>query len=280
MSRMGRHVEFRSLPARLPGMAARVMLLLAVTPALLPAQMTFRAASLTCSPPDTIATVDLDDLKGDAARLAWSPDGTQLYLQTLEGGFGQPNVMRRHYMFAVGDGKREQLQAEPEWAAEYWTMKSGRSSPDAPERNPLRIDLRSEQRKERTTSLPMGGDLARGGISPAITENDELSILGTQVVGVHTMRLHAETIGEFVNTVIVPGLTYGWAPEGTKLIAYAAQKSGRVIVMDETGGKTEVPGSKDAILPAWSQDLGRIAWLQKQGRRTYALNVTVVKLVD
>ena len=82
----------------------------------------------------------------------------------------------------------------------------------------------------------------------------------------------------FVNTVIVPGLTYGWAPEGTKLIAYAAQKTGRVVVMDASGSKKEVPGSKEAILPAWSQDLGRLAWLQKQGRRVWELRVSRVSV--
>ena len=41
-------------------------------------------------------------------------------------------------------------------------------------------------------------------------------------VPVHTMRLAGETIGEFVNTVIVPGLTFGWGPKGSKVIAYSA----------------------------------------------------------
>lgn len=237
--------------------------------------MTFRAAGFAFSQPETVATIDLDKLKGEPSRLAWSPDGSQLYLQTLEGGFGQPNVTLRHYVFVDG-GAREDLQAEPDWASEYWTIKSGKTSPD--KTTPLTIDLKSEKRKEQTTSLPMGGDLARGGASPGMTENDQLSMIGGQLVGVHTMRLHGETIGEFVNTVIVPGLTYGWAPEGTRLIAYAAQKTGRVVVMDATGGKKEVPGSKDAILPAWSQDLGRIAWLQKQGRRVWELRVSRVSV--
>jgi hypothetical protein len=250
--------------------------LVTLTPALLCAQMTFRAASFSFSPPETIATIDLDELKGEASRLAWAPDGTQLYLQTLDGGFGQPDATLRHYVFAVNGGAREELQAEPSWASGYWTVKSGKTSPDKVA--PLAIDLRSDKRKQQTTSLPMGGDLARGGISPGITENDQLSMIATQLVGVHTMLLHGEVIGEFVNTVIVPGLTYGWAPEGTKLIAYSAQKSGRVVVMDEAGGKKEVAGSKDAILPAWSQDLGRIAWLQKQGRRVWELRVSRVSV--
>jgi hypothetical protein len=258
---------------------ACVLVILVVLPyTSLLAQVRFRAEDFTFSPSETVATIDLAKLRGEPSRLAWSPDGTQLYLQTLEGGFGQPNVTLRHYVFVLDGGAREDLQAEPEWAAEYWTTKSGKTSPD--KTAPLTIELKSEKRKEQTTSLPMGGDLARGGINPGMTENDQLNMIATQLVGVHTMRLHGETIGEFVNSVIVPGLTYGWAPEGTRLIAYAAQKSGRVVVMDAAGDNKEVPGSKDAILPAWSQDLGRIAWLQKQGRGTWLLQVTRVQLIN
>jgi hypothetical protein len=240
-------------------------------------QHSFRAEAFEFSEPETLAQIDATALKGEPSRLAWSPDGSELYLQTLDGGFGRPDAFLQHHLFTLA-GAHQDLEAEPTWASEYWTMKSGRTSPDRPERDPLRIELKSEKRKERTTSLPGGGDLARGGTSPAITEADEANIATQQVTGVHSMLLHGETIGEFVNSVIVPGLTYGWAPEGTKLIAYVAPRSGRVVVMDATGAKKEVPGSKDAVLPAWSQDLGRIAWLQKDGRRTYLLRVARVSV--
>jgi Tol biopolymer transport system component len=87
------------------------------------------------------------------------------------------------------------------------------------------------------------------------------------------MRLAGETVGEFVNSVIVPGLTFGWGPKGSTVIAYAAQKSGRVVVMDAKGSKQEVAGSKDAILPAWSPDGSRLAWLQKDGKKKYELRI-------
>lgn len=244
----------------------------------LAAQMTFRAESLAFSGPQTVASIDVDELHGEPSRLAWSPDGTQFYVQTLEGGFGRPNAILRHYVFTADRGKRRDLQAEPDWAAEYWKTKSGRTSPDR--EAPLRIELKSESRRERTTSLPMGGDLARGGINPGMSENDQLSVVGAQLVGVHSMLLHGQTIGQFENTVIVPGLTYGWAPEGTRLIAYAAQKTGHLTVMDATGGRKEVPGSGHALLPAWSQDLGHIAWLQREGRSRYSLRVSRVRLVN
>lgn len=248
--------------------------LLALGPAL-PTGQAFRADNLRFTEPATIVEIDLGKLKGQPSRLAWSADGSQLYLQTLEGAFGRPDAKLRHYVFATADGAKKDLQAEPEWAAEYWVAKSGQAAPHGP----LKIELKSEQRRERTTSVPMGGDLARGGssISTGTAANDGVAAAYTsQTVPVHSMLLKGEVVGEFINSVIVPGLTFGWSPKETGAIAFAAQKSGRIVVMDEQGNKQEVPGSKDAILPAWSADGGRLAWLQKDGRRTFLLQVVRV----
>jgi hypothetical protein len=234
-----------------------------------------RVNSLRFAPPAPLVSFDMDDLKGEPARLAWSPDGTQLYLQTLEGGFGRDDGPRHHYVMAAATGERQELQSEPEWAAEYWAAKSGQSSPDEP---PLTIELQTERVKERTTSLPRGGALARGGTTPSITENDELTIVGAQTVSVITLLLRGEIVGQFTNAVLVPGLTYGWGPMGAKVIAYAAPKDGRIVVMDDLGQKQEIGGSKDAILPAWSPDGDRVAWLQKDGRRKYLLQVSRVSV--
>jgi hypothetical protein len=217
----------------------------------------------------------MEELKGEPARLAWSPDGTELYLQTLEGGFGREDATRRHYLLSAATGQRQAVEVEPDWASQYWTAKSGQSSPDEP---PLRIELQTERIKERTTSLPRGGELARGGSSPNITENDELTIIGAQSVSVITLLLGREVVGQFTNSVLVPGLTYGWGPLGAKVIAFAAPKNGRVSVMDDLGQKQEIDGSKDAILPAWSPDGDRIVWLQKAGRGKYILQVSRVSV--
>ena len=249
-------------------------LLLALCPTLVASQA-FRADSLRFTEPATVVEIDLETLKGQPSRLAWSADGSQLYLQTLEGAFGKPDAKLRHYLFATTNGAKQDLQGEPEWAAEYWVAKSGQAAPAGP----LKIELKSEQRRERTTSVPMGGDLARGGttVATGTAANDGVAAAYTsQTVPVHSMLLKGEVVGEFVNSVIVPGLSFGWSPKGTSAIAFAAQNSGRIVVMDEQGHKQEVPGSKDAILPAWSQDGGRLAWLQKDGRRTFLLQVVRV----
>jgi hypothetical protein len=234
------------------------------------------AAAVVMSQGSPIADLDMGKLKGEPSRLAWSPDGAELYVQTLEGGFGRPDAKLRHYIFNAATGAREDRQVEPEWASAYWTAKSGQASPDQPA---LRIELKSEQRREQTTSVPRGGDLARGGtsIGTGTSADDGLTAAyNSQSVTVHSMLLKGETVGEFVNSVIVPGLTFGWGPAGSRLIAYAAQKTGRVVVMDDRGGKQEIPGSKDAILPAWSADGRRLAWLQKNGRGKFVLQVARV----
>jgi hypothetical protein len=234
-----------------------------------------RVDSLRFSKPVPLVTLDMEELEGEPSRLAWSPDGSQLYLQTLDGGFGRPNVTLRHYVFSAKTGAKEDLQVEPEWASRYWTAKSGQTSPDEP---PLKIELKTEQHKEHTTSLPRGGELARGGTTPNINENDELTIIGAQTVTVITLLLNDEVVGEFTNTVLVPGLTYGWGPMGAKVIAFATPKTGRVVVMDDLQQKQEVAGSKNAILPAWSPDGDRLAWLQKDGRRKFLLQVAHVSV--
>jgi hypothetical protein len=71
-------------------------------------------------------------------------------------------------------------------------------------------------------------------------------------------------------------LTFGWGPKGSQVIAYAAQKSGKVVVMNAGGKKRELDGTKDALLPAWSPDGSRLVWLQKAGRRKFVLKVTQV----
>ena len=59
------------------------------------------------------------------------------------------------------------------------------------------------------------------------------------------------------------------------MIVYA-NKSGRVVVMDDKGVKKEVGGTEAAMLPAWSPDATRLAWLQKDGRRKFDLQVARV----
>jgi hypothetical protein len=43
------------------------------------------------------------------------------------------------------------------------------------------------------------------------------------------------------------------------------------MLLDRNKHKQTVSGVKDALLPAWSTDGTRLAWVQKSGRRKYTL---------
>lgn len=256
-------------------MKAALAALFIALPAVAFPQSPVRVDALRFSTAQTVAELDMGKLKGEPLRLAWSVDGTQFYVQTVENR-ARPTEKKRHYAFSV-DGKKQDLDAEPQWAAEYWTAKSGQ----APIDNPLlKIQVKTESRQARTTSSPMGGDLARGGAVPGdvgTSAGDASSAAyTTQAATVHLMMLRDETIGEFVNSVIVPGLTFGWGPKGSKVIAFAEPKDGELVVMDYDGKKREVNNTKNALLPAWSPDGARIAWLERDGRRKFVLKVANV----
>jgi hypothetical protein len=243
----------------------------------LDAQSPVRTDAVKLSPATAIGEIDTDKLKGQPARLSWSSDGSQLYLQMLEGEFGLPPKKLHHYVLSAKDGKRQSVDVEPEWASSYWTTKSGQTSPDGP---PLKIELKDDIKTEKTTSTPMGGDLARGGVggSTGASSGDVLNAAyNQQQVRIITTLLHGTAVGSFEGKVLVPGLTFGWGPAGSRAITYAEPKGGRVMVMDDRGQKVEVPASKDAILPAWSQDGRQIAWLQKDGKKKYVLQVARVE---
>jgi hypothetical protein len=195
-------------------MKAALAALFVALPILAFSQSALRVDALRFSSPTTIAELDMGKLKGEPFRLAWSDDGTQFYVQTIENR-GRSNEKKRHYLF-LADGKKQDLDAEPQWAADYWTAKSGQAPVDNPM---LKIQVKTETRQARTTSSPMGGDLARGGAVPGdvgTSVGDASSAAyTTQEATVHSMMLKDASIGEFVNSVIVPGLTFGWGPKGS-----------------------------------------------------------------
>ena len=61
-------------------------------------------------------------------------------------------------------------------------------------------------------------------------------------------------------------------------IAYTDREFGRLMLLDQHKHKQTVSGVKDALLPAWSIDGTRLAWVQKGGRRTYNLVWATVSL--
>jgi len=68
-------------------------------------------------------------------------------------------------------------------------------------------------------------------------------------------------------------VNFGWAPAPLGLLAFAKREGGPLIVLDASGGRQELAGTKAAVLPAWSDDGKRIAWLERKDRKKYQLMI-------
>lgn len=218
--------------------------------------------------PSTIAELDLGKLKGDLRRVAWSADGMQLYILTVDGN--PPSGKQHHFVVAVTGGPVSSVDAEPEWADSYWRFKSDRL---APGHESLMIDVAQgiENIKIGTGSagaLDRSSSPAGAGNINSDANPDRALEKSTQ--NVVRLTLLGETISEFVNERPIPGLTFGWAPRGAGAIAYT-NREGRLLLLDLNRHKRTVQGVKDALLPAWSPDGTRLAYVQKTGRKKYNL---------
>ena len=107
-----------------------------------------------------VTEVDAGKLKGDLVRLAWSPDGRQFYLQTIERDSHGNVKQARHYVVSTASRDVKSAEGEPDWASQYWTWKSAQASPAVAT---FKIDVSSRQETVRSTAAPTGGALAKGG---------------------------------------------------------------------------------------------------------------------
>lgn len=232
---------------------------------------------MTTSPPTVVTTIDSAKVKGEPWRLAWEPGAQVLYLQTAEGP--TPPFSVHHYTIAVSGGAVTPVDAEPAWASEYWTFKQDRSAPGLPA---LVIDI--EQTEE-----PITGGTAAAGVLDRESTADRVADRGVsssdlnkggpgkQTAHVTRLRLLGEEVAVWVNAYANPGAKFGWGPSGSGAIVHVDQ-NGRLILFDEHKHRQAVAGVKNALLPAWSTDGARLAFLQKTGRNTYAvewMNVTL-----
>jgi len=240
---------------------------------------TVDASKLTLSAPAAIVEIDTKKLEGELLRLSWSPDGKQMYLQTVERDKSGAIKAAHHYLLALDGKSPSKTEQEPDWSAAYWGWKSAQAAPGLAA---AKIDLTEETKRVTSTSAPVGGDLAKGGSEGgtgtpgASIGNAADAAMQSQNAHYYILKFKGEVIGQFENTVAVPGLTFGWGPQNSGLIAFANNRDGRVVIMDDQGRKQEVQGSKAALLPAWTQDGKRLAYFEKTGKNKAALRIVEV----
>jgi len=218
-------------------------------------------SKLNIGQPTPVAELDLGKLKGDLREICWSEDGRQIYVQTAE---GDPRAAKpHHYLIALPTGEPAGVDKPPAWAEDYWDFKASKTAPGV---SALVIQFGSA---DGIGGLPRDG---RPGTGVDVAQLDAANDTST---GTRAFRLLGEKIGEVVNDVPIPGLSYGWGPENSGAIAFV-DHDGKVILMDRQKHKTAIAATKDATLPAWSADGARLAWAQKTGRKKYMLMVVPV----
>jgi hypothetical protein len=225
-------------------------------------------SALTIGAPATVAELDLGKLKGDLRQIGWSPDGAKLYIQTAEGNPQSPKL--HHYWVALEGGAVMGVDAQPDWAQTYWAFKSDRSAPGI---GSLMIDLEQKMETLKVGTGSAGAlDREAGGLGGNVGNIDTMAKGNDQNQKQNVMRLTllGETVSEFVNERPIPGLMFGWGPEKSGAIVYT-DRDGRLMLLDQQKHKRTISSAKDALLPAWTTDGGRLAWVQKSGRRKYTL---------
>jgi hypothetical protein len=223
------------------------------------------ASALRVGAPATVVELDLGKLKGELRQIGWSPDGTELYVQTADGN--PPSQKLRHYVVPVAGGAVKSVDAQPDWAKTYWEFKSDRFAPGL---RSLIIDVEQKQEKVKVgTGTGRPGEMA-GGAPGTIPVDIEKTAEG-QHETVTRLTIFGEAISEFVNQVPIPGLMFSWGPLASGAIAYTDREFGHLVLLDQHKHKQTVSGVKDALLPAWSMDGARLAWVQKAGRKKYTL---------
>lgn len=232
--------------------------------------------ALTVGPPAAVVELDLGKLRGELRQIAWSPDGGTLYIQTAEGSSASPKL--RHYTVPVTGGSVVSTERPPDWAPVFWAYKSDRAAPGI---GSLLIDF---EQKYETLKVGTGqsGALDReagaaGGNGGNLGNIDSISKANDQNQKqlVARLTLYGEAISEFVNETPVPGLMFSWGPEKSATIAFT-DRDGRLFLLDQKKHKRAIAGAKDALLPAWSMEGSRLAWVQKSGRRKFTLMYATV----
>jgi hypothetical protein len=216
------------------------------------------------------AEIDTGKLKGDARRLCWSPDGTILYLQTGEGN--PPLETLHHYTIALGGGTVTTLGQEPDWAAAYWAVKQDQVAPGL---EALKIEVVQGNAVVKggageSGALNRGNSSIDGMTASPSVDSMAATAMNTEHARVVRLTLLGADIATWTNERPRPGARFSWGPSRSGALVYVGDK-GQLVFFDQKKQKRSITSTRDALLPAWSTDGKRIAYLQKTGRRKYVV---------
>jgi len=227
------------------------------------------ATLVTLGQPLVWCTIDVGELKGRPAVLAWSEDRSELYLQVVEGQDAS-RLKWRQYLIKQGQSPQAAVE-QPGWVQEYWSWKSAKSFFGDPL---MKIDV--DVRQTLLDNLNGTSENKAVYLQPYIT--GEALLRSKQSGGLQitsTLLFKNKVIGRFIDEHVVPGYTFSWSPEDLRLIAFRSS-TGRLVIMNGEGETQDVAGTADVLLPAWSDDGRLIAFLERTGRKTFSLIVVPV----
>jgi hypothetical protein len=169
-------------------------------------------STLKVSAPVVVAELDLGSLKGELRQIGWSPDRSQLYVQTAEGNPTSPKL--HHYVVTTSGGAIAPSKEPPSWAQDYWLHKSDRFAPGIGSLF-IDVDQKFETMKYGTGSAGAidQGDRATGGLTTSGMNAERAAV--SDKLHVVRLMLVGEAVSEFVNEAPVPGLMFGWGPAGS-----------------------------------------------------------------
>ncbi len=224
-------------------------------------------SSLTIGAPTVVAELEVGKLKGELRRVSWSADASELALRTAEGD--KPTDRVHFFTVALSGGAVASVEREPDWATDYWAFKSDRSAPGL---TGVLIDVQQtrENVKIGTGSAGAAAGTDRTGGNTVMSADNIDREAQHQKQNVIRLTLYGEPISQFVNQRPEPGEQFSWGPTGTGAVAYV-DPDGRLFVLDQKKHKRSIAAVKDAMLPAWSADGTKLAYIQKSGRKKYTL---------